>query len=116
MIQTNQLHDLATQLPNKAIPDFYGELINNIAHDERSYGPTAFTMILSSFAVLEENNPRTLYLSVVEQAEEIHKEVVMIEGLDYFKGILEEFFNISSEEDALREKITQDISEEDLPF
>lgn len=97
-------------LPNESISDFYGELLENIAHDERSYGPSAFTLLLSSFEVDEDNNPRSLYRKVVDAAKLEEKEEVSEEAFYYFKGILEEIFKFSLE------KTVQDISEDDLPF
>lgn len=107
-----KINHYASQLPDKEIADFHGELVINIAHDERSYGPSAFTSILFSDEVATDNNPKRLYLTVVNEAMEKDKEQVATEAFHYFQGILNEYFH----EAIYVATRVEDITEDDLPF
>lgn len=106
----------AVQLPNEEVAGFYGELFDQILHDERSYGPNAFTTIISSSKLPDDDNPRRLFLSVFEQTDEDEKAEVMFAAFDYFRHILETDFPSALINTPRIQQTPQVVSEEDLPF
>lgn len=58
------IESFANTLPNKELNEFFGELIETVSHNERSYGPNDITEFLLEYDKKNLNNPRELFLTV----------------------------------------------------
>lgn len=56
------IQSFANTLPNKALNEFFGELIESVSHNERSYGPNDISEFLLEYDKNNRNNPRELFL------------------------------------------------------